>query len=578
MPHETPARAAELIADAYAALAAEHAEITGRAAGRFARREWRDWQADSSERLALFPAAVATTVDKVRALTDGAEWSAEDAVALKWLFVDGIADRDDHELAETFYNSVTRRLFGTAGVNAPAEFTETVPVRGRPGERADAWRTYDACDGVTAELVERMLRDVAPELPWTALAVDAEAAARSVAADLAALGDDAPAVERVEVLPALFHRNKGAYLVARMVRRDGDPLPLILALVHPEGGVRIDAALTTADEASVVFGFTRSYFHVRTDRPCTVVDFLQSVMPAKPVHELYTGIGYFKHGKTELYRAVRDHLRQPDARFEPLEGIPGMVMAVFTLPAQNVVFKLIKDGFAEPKNTSRREVMAKYDLVFRHDRVGRLADAQEFEQLHFPRRCFPDDLLAQLVTEAGDTVVEQGDRVLVRHVYTERRVRPLNLYLREAPADEARDAVVDYGQAVKDLAAANLFPGDLLLKNFGVTRHGRVLFYDYDEIALLTECRFLALPTARSDEDEMSAEPFFSVSAGDVFPEEFLPFLVPAGPLRDAFLAAHGDLLTPRFWLSMQESQAAGELPDFYPYRTSRRLHANSDA
>jgi isocitrate dehydrogenase kinase/phosphatase len=570
MPSHTAARVAETIAEAYAALAEQHGALTRRAGGRFARREWRDWQADAAERLELFPRSVAETVDAVREVVQ-AGWDEAHAVEAKWLFVDRIAERDDHELAETFYNSVVRRVFATVGVDASAEFTETVPVRGRAVHRSPAWRTYEAPDGITADLIAAMLGDAGPDLPWRDLSGDADAAARSAAADLRRIGCDS--IARVEALPSLFYRNKGAYLVVRIRPRDGgSALPLVIALTHPEDGVCVDAVLTTADEASVVFGFTRSYFHVETDRPCAVVEFLESVMPLKPVHELYTAIGYHKHGKTELYRSLRDHLRGTDARFEPAEGIPGMVMAVFTLPSQAVVFKVIKDRFAEPKDTSRARVKAKYDLVFRHDRVGRLADAQEFEHVRFPRRCFPDDLLDSLVADAGETVVPEGDSVVVRHMYTERRVRPLNLFLREAPADEARDAVVDYGQAIKDLAAANLFPGDLLLKNFGVTRHGRVLFYDYDEISLLTECRFRALPTARNDEDEMSAEPFFSVDDGDVFPEEFLPFLVPQGPLREAFLEMHGDLLTPRFWRAMQDKQAAGDIPDFYPYRQSRRL------
>jgi isocitrate dehydrogenase kinase/phosphatase len=571
MPNDTAARSAERIAEAYAALADAFLALTRRAPGRFVRREWGGWQADARERLELYPRAVDAAVADVRSLVHAGPWRAEQAVEAKWLFVDRIADRDDHELAETFFNSVVRRVFRTVGANAEGEFTATVPVRGRGAGRPAGWRSYPVDGELSAGTVERMLRDAGPDLPWASLRRDAELAARSIANDLRREGS--AQIERIEALPALFYRNKGAYLVARLVRSGADPLPLILALIHPEDGVRVDAALTTADEASVVFGFTRSYFHVETDRPCVVVDFLQSVMPPKPVHELYTAIGFNKHGKTELYRELRDHLEcDADARFERAEGIPGMVMTVFTLPSLAVAFKVIKDHFAQPKETSRRQVMAKYDLVFRHDRVGRLADAQEFEHLQLPRRCFPADLLDSLTAEAGRTVQVDGDRVVIRHLYTERRVRPLDLYLREAPAGDARDAVVDYGQAIRDLAAANLFPGDLLLKNFGVTRHGRALFYDYDEISLLADCHFRALPTARSDEDEMSADAWFSVDDGDVFPEEFLPFLVPPGPLRDAFLEAHAELLTPRFWHRMQESQAAGEIPDFYPYKPGRRL------
>jgi isocitrate dehydrogenase kinase/phosphatase len=269
------------------------------------------------------------------------------------------------------------------------------------------------------------------------------------------------------------------------------------------------------------------------------------------------------------------HLEEPDARFAFVEGEEGMVMAVFTLPSLNVVFKAIKDSFGAPKNTTRRAVIEKYQFVFVRDRVGRLADAQEFEHLEFPRRCFPDDLLEYLTRVAGATIRLEGDRVVVRHLYTERRVTPLNLFLQDTDEATAREAVVDYGNAIKDLAAADIFTGDMLLKNFGVTRHGRVICYDYDELCLLSACRIRRIPEATSLEDEFSAEPWFHVGESDVFPEEFKAFLVPPGNLRQTFLDAHGDLLDPSFWQNVQRQLAAGEVVDVFPYRRNSRLQRN---
>jgi isocitrate dehydrogenase kinase/phosphatase len=298
-------------------------------------------------------------------------------------------------------------------------------------------------------------------------------------------------------------------------------------------------------------------------------------MPHKLVHELYTSIGYNKHGKTELYRDLMRHLEEPEAHFAFAEGDEGMVMAVFTLPSFNVVFKAIKDSFGAPKNTTRRAVMDKYQFVFVRDRVGRLADAQEFEHLEFPRRCFPDELLDYLVRVAGATIRVEGDRVIARHLYTERRVTPLNLYLQSAGEAAAREAVIEYGNAIKDLAAADIFTGDMLLKNFGVTRNGRVICYDYDELCLLTECRFRRIPQPASLEDEYAAEPWFFVGEQDVFPEEFKAFLVPPGGLREAFLDAHADLLDPAFWQDVQRRLAAREVVDVFPYRREARLQRN---
>jgi isocitrate dehydrogenase kinase/phosphatase len=296
------------------------------------------------------------------------------------------------------------------------------------------------------------------------------------------------------------------------------------------------------------------------------------------VHELYTAIGFNKHGKTELYRSLMRHLDGPAARFAFGEGDEGMVMAVFTLPSFNVIFKVIKDNFGAPKNTTRRAVMAKYQFVFVRDRVGRLADAQEFEHLEFPRRCFPDELLEYLTREAAATVRIEDERVIVRHLYTERRVTPLNLFLRDADEQVAEEVVLDYGNAIKDLAAADIFTGDMLLKNFGVTRNGRVICYDYDELCLLSECRFRRIPQATTMDEEFAAEPWFHVGELDVFPEEFKAFLVPPGRLRNAFLAAHDDLLDVGFWQEVQRRLAGGEVVDVFPYRRDARLQRNEGA
>jgi isocitrate dehydrogenase kinase/phosphatase len=359
--------------------------------------------------------------------------------------------------------------------------------------------------------------------------------------------------------------------VGRLLTSAGN-LPLVVPLVHDEDGIRADALLTTADDASIVFSFTRSYFHVELESPRAMVNFLRTLMPRKPLEELYTSLGYHKHGKTELVRALLTHMEVTDARFEVAAGDKGLVMAVFALPSLNVVFKLIKDRFGAPKHTTRAQVMEKYHLVFVRDRVGRLADAQEFEGLEFRRDRFAPGLLEDLLAECGHTVRVEGDRVVISHLYTERKVAPLNLYLRQVDEVRAVDAVLDYGQAIKDLAAANIFTGDMLLKNFGVTRHGRVIFYDYDELCLLTECNFRVLPAPRNEDDELSGEPWFSVGEHDIFPEEFRAFLSLPGRIGQAFLEAHGDLLTVEFWRRMQTLAAEGAVVDIFPYRSARRL------
>ncbi len=554
----------------HAAYERHHAgfdEITRRARERFERRDWVGAQADGTARLALYRTHVDGAVADVRDILQDAVMERTLWAAMRACHAQGIVGRHDAELAQTFFNSVTRRVFSTVGVDAAVEYLDPSPA---PAE-ADGAGLYhrDQADAVDAGLVRRILERIPWSVPYASLERDATIVARLMNEALDARPERGPI--ELDVLREVFYRNKGAYVIGRL-RRGGATVPLVLPLLRAGRGIVVDAVLMTQNEVSIVFGFSWSYFRVGAPQPRALVEFLSSIMPLKRVNELYNGIGYNKHGKTELFRSLMAHLADPGARFAFAEGDEGMVMVVFTLPEHNLMFKIIRDSFGAPKNTTRQAVMDKYHFVFVRDRVGRLADAQEFEHMEFPRRCFPSDLLAYLLAAAAQTVRVEGDRVVVRHVYTERRVTPLNLFLRDADPEVACETVLDYGNAIKDLAAADIFTGDMLLKNFGVTRNGRVICYDYDELCLLSECRFRRIPPPTTIEEEFAAEPWFFVGEQDVFPEEFSAFLVPPGELRDSFLGAHGDLLDVEFWQGVQRRLAAGEVVDVFPYRRSALL------
>jgi isocitrate dehydrogenase kinase/phosphatase len=568
------AAAVACIHAAYEQYALGFEEITRRARSRFEGRDWAGAQADATERLELYKAHVDAAVADVHDILEDAVMERTVWAAMKSDHALRATHRPDAELAETFFNSVTRRVFSTVGVDPAIEYLE-LSVPHQPGTGGDSdIHTSRTVPAINADLIRQLLLTFPWSVPYAQLERDSALVAELIDGRIRRiLGSSGPAT--LEVLRSVFYRNKGAYIVGR-IKAGSETIPLVLPLLHAERGIVVDAVLMTSDEASVVFGFSWTYFRVDCPRPRALVDFLRSIMPLKLVNELYTAIGYNKHGKTELYRGLMRHLEEPDARFAFVEGDEGMVMAVFTLPSFNVVFKIIKDSFGAPKNTTRRAVMEKYHFVFVRDRVGRLADAQEFEHLEFPRRCFPEDLLGYLLGVAAETVRVEGDQVIVRHLYTERRVTPLNLFLRDADEAAAKEMVIDYGNAIKDLAAADIFTGDMLAKNFGVTRNGRVICYDYDELCLLRECRFRRIPAAASIEEEFAAEPWFYVGEQDVFPEEFKAFLVPPGGLRDAFLKSHGDLLDVSFWLGVQRRVVGGEVVDVFPYRREVRLQRSS--
>jgi isocitrate dehydrogenase kinase/phosphatase len=548
--------------------------VTRRAQWRFETRDWHGMQDDSRTRLDIYRQSIDGVVQEIHELL--AERLLEPLVwaSMKAVYSGLIGACDTWELAETYFNSVTRRIFATVGVDPSIEFVDTDYDLPPNQARQAVYRSYGRA-AQTSELLTQLLRDLPFSVPYADLEGDVALAAAAIERRLREVGA-LRVVERAEIVDAVFYRGKGAYLVGRLLS-GSHRLPLVLALRHEAEGLTLDAVLLEENDVSILFSFAHSYFHVDVERPYDLVRFLKSIMPRKRVAELYIGIGYNKHGKTELYRDILRHLATSRDLFEIAPGQRGMVMTVFTMPGYDLVFKIIKDRFAQPKKTTRQKVMDKYRLVFKHDRAGRLVDAQDFEHLEFARERFNPALLAELQVSAPGTVELDGDRVIVHHCYVERRIIPLDIYLSEANEEAAVAAVIDYGQAVKDLAMTGIFPGDMLLKNFGVTRHGRVVFYDYDELCLLTTCNFRRLPPARSLEDELAVEPWYGVNEDDVFPEQFANFIGIYGPLREAFMARHADLLDVPYWRAIQSRVATGEVMTILAYSFEKRLRHAPD-
>ena len=547
--------------------------ITRRAERRFLEREWQLGQRDAVERIELYDRRVekclADLVGRLgRHIAEESTWRE-----IKAEFASLIATCPDRKFDATFFNSLTRKVFKTVGMNRDVEFASVADEEGeshaapQPGDLPERAARH----GIPLlAAVEHLLSGA----PWARYYADSSAAAHFVADEIAAvLSARLLSTEglKLEVLQPVFYRATRAFLVGK-VAGDGWTLPLIIAFAHPDSGIVADAVMMSEYEVRPLFGFSRSYFHADLPAVEPAVRYLSAIMPGKPVDEIYTVLGRAKQGKTERYRSLFRHLARSTDSFVHAEGIRGMVMIVFTLYSSELVFKVIRDRFAEPKTASREEVMEKYQFVFQHDRVGRLVDAQEFRQLRFPKARFAPELLEELLTSSSATCRLDGNDLIISHLYMERRMKPLDVFIREASPDAARRAIRDYGQAIRDLALSNVFPGDLLLKNFGVSRHGRVVFYDYDELCLVTECTFRDLPTARDDEDEMRAEPWFFVGTTDVFPEQFLEFLGLRGDLREEFLRHHADLLTADYWRQLKASHLAERHLEVVPYTRRRAL------
>ncbi len=545
--------------------------ITRRARDRFLARDVAGTYADATERLRLINDVLSDLTTEIKKLMGPRLRDRNLWTAIKAVYSSLIAQSPAWEIGESFFNSLTRRVFATEGVDQAIEFVDTdfdAPPRAHDGE---LFRVY-----TSAALRELLLNALA----------DAEGAGfvkdcwrdldRAITEAAERIRVAIPQHESVtlEIFRGVFYRGRGAYLVGRIIANDA-ATPVAFCLRHPdENGLTLDAVLIGEGDLAILFSYTRAYFRVAAPAPYELVQWLRQLMPAKRIADLYNSIGYNRHSKTEFYRDFVRHLEQSHDRFVAAEGARGMVMLVFTLPSYDVVFKLIRDRFEAPKESDRADVMRRYRFVFEHDRAGRLVEAHEFEHLRIPCDRFEASLLADLVRDASRTARIEGPDLLIAHAYVERRVRPLNLFFAECDEEAAIAAACDFAQSIKDLAASNIFAGDLLTKNFGLTRRGRVVFYDYDELCWLTDCNFRKLPEARSYEEEMAAEPWFSVRPNDIFPEEFPNFLFFPEPARAALFERHGDLFRPEFWRAVQERLRAGELPEIPPYAAERRLLA----
>ena len=555
---------ARAIHEALNAYRNEFDAITRRAKIHFKERNWHGMRTDATARLELYKTVVNRIEAQTRRLLAARIHDRRVWTAMKAVYSSLICGRNDWELAETFFNSVTRRAFATVGVDPKIEFVDTefeTPPTPSPSE---VYRTYDGSMS-TEVLVRTILSDYPMLDAFQDLQHEAKWVAAEIRSHLRNMGLPGN-IKKAQMIESIFYRGMGAYIIGR-IYVGSVLIPVAIALLNTAKGITVDGILLEENKISILFSFARSYFHVEIQRPYDLVCFLKTILPRKRIAELYISTGFNKHGKTELYRELLNHLTEcTQDQFEISRGERGMVMIVFNMPNDDLVFKLIRDHFGTPKKTTRRDVMEKYDLVFKHDRAGRLIDAQAFEHLQFEACCFSDHLLDELQREAGQTVRVSDEYVIVEHAYVERRVTPLNIYLEEADEDAARNVVIDFGRAIKDMAVSNIFPGDILLKNFGVTRHGRVVFYDYDELCPLTSCNFKKLPLASRYEDELSSEPWFYVDDNDVFPEEFRKFLGLSEPLRAVFLEQHADIFEIEFWRRTQEAIKAGKLPHIYPY------------
>lgn len=553
-------------------------QITAKAKQRFTTADWLGFAEDSADRISFYDQRVQEAIDQLmkelpQHVVDEALWQQ-----VKQHYLNYLGFHPQAELAETFYNSVFCRLFERKYFHNQNIFVEsTLNKQKLPAPIASVYDSYfPAQDGL-----RHCIRKIVASYLFPLRFVDLERDIRLIVQAFrqqSSHGRHPVHQIRFDILKSVFYRNKAAYIVGRVVSPDGQQPFIIPLLLHSHQGqhqLYMDTLITDAQQMTIIFGFSRSYFMVETAVPSALVHFLKELLPHKTLAELYASIGLHKQAKTEFYRELLLHLAASSDKFVAAPGIRGMVMMVFTLPSFPYVFKIIRDRFSDTKAFGRDTVKDRYFLVKKHDRVGRMADTMEYSDVALPKQRFDPALLAELSETIPGSLSIEDDMVVISHLYIERRMIPLNLALETASDAEKARLMQDYGQALKDMIAANIFPGDMLLKNFGVTRHGRVVFYDYDEVQYLLDVNFRKIPHTDNWDDLMASEPWYPVHPGDVFPEQIATFVTPQPQLRNLLLAAHPELTDPDFWREKQQKIRLGIVEDVFPYPETQRFLQN---
>jgi len=549
-------------------------EITRGAKQRFENAAWEAERVASRERIMFYDIRVKDAIGDLQKLFDLEPFDSQLWFDVKRDYVQLISNHLQPELAETFYNSVFCALFHRDYFGNDYIFVRSAVSTEFIDSDKPSYHVYYPAKRGFRSSIKQVLLDSGFDLPFENIDRDVRNITQALIKHSFPRPRKAHLNFQFQVMSSIFYRNKAAYIVGRAINSNLE-VPFAIPILHSgNASVYCDAIIIGKQGLTRLFEFSYVYFMVDHPVPSSIVTFLRRLMPMRSKESFYSAIGFHKQGKTVFYRDFLHHLKHSEDELIFAPGIKGMVMAVFTLPSYPYVFKVIRDRFPPPKKTTRQEVLDTYRLVKMHDRVGRMSDVLEYSHVALPRARFAGDLLEELYETCADSVSEEGNQIVIKHLYIERRMTPLNLATQQADDHYLGHLLKGYGDAIKELAAANIFPGDLLLKNFGVTGQGqgRVVFYDYDEICYLTECNFRKIPEARYPEDEFAAEPWYSVAANDVFPEQFATFLFANNRLRQAFMKHHRDLLDADFWVQKQENIKAGIYEDVFPYAQKLRF------
>lgn len=485
-----------------------------------------------------------------------------------------IHERYEADLAFAYIHSVRRKIYQEEWKPVAYDFSEWRPRRA--DVRPQVYRTFAGGARVSADTVVEILKIPNFAKPYRNITEDAALVAERINNVFSLDGHSPDRIRSIEIINAGFYRNRGAYIVGRILFSDTSVSPIIISLINDDHGIDINAVLTSEADAHNLFSSTLANFHVSNEYYHELATFLYSIMPGRPLGLHYSTIGYNHLGKFAILNELKNELGTRKEVFQAAVGFPGTVTIAFAAPSSSYNLKVIRD-----KPTAQYKwgifqgieaVLDKYRGVHEINRAGSMLDNVIYYNLRLEKKLFAPFLLDKLLREANQSVSMADDYVIFKHLIAQLKIKPLPVFLETASAEDAKTAIINLGHSIKNNMAADIYNKDLDARNYGVSKFLRVFLYDYDAIERLTDVKIRSNQD-RIDGDEDPPDWFFEDGIV-LLPEEIEFGLgISDRTLLDVFRQVHGDLLTTEYWARIQNDLREGQVPRLCLYPEERKLN-----
>jgi isocitrate dehydrogenase kinase/phosphatase len=548
----------------------EFVKLTWAAKAAFESRDHPTAVANARRRLGLYNATVYPLADELRSGFPELKEREPLWAEIEAVYRVAVRGRYEADLALAYLHSAQRRVHH--GEWKPVEYGFEGSGRVVPPENAVYERL--ACSWpITPLVIQKALQVAELAVPFCDPVRDAELIARRVNDVLAARSG--AGLRAIEMVRAGFFRNRGAYLVGRLVLKGAELKPFVIALLNGEEGVRAEAVLHAVPHVHNLCSSTEAPFQVTNRHYHELSAFLLSIMPRRPLGLHYSTIGYYHYSKVAVMYEVRRRLMHDRELLGVAPGSPGTVTIAFTSPQSDYVLKVIRDrptsGYKWDSFEGVDAVLAKYKRVHEINRTGSMLDNIVYYNLKLERSWFEPALASELLDSVTNSVQLRDGALIFKYLIVQRKLTPLNVFLETAPADRAERAIINLGFCIRNNAAANVFNKDFDTRNYGVSRYLKIYLYDYDAVEALTEMK------VRTNLDRCDGEedvPAWFFEPGVVFlPEEIEAGLrVRSRTLRRVFRTAHADLMSVGYWEGLQQALRAGKVPGIHTFPDSCHL------